>query len=55
MGLNRKPKKVNSEALDNLIGEVFTIMVLTVAAGEIAIGLAILISFHAATVTKSRQ
>jgi NADH:ubiquinone oxidoreductase subunit K len=37
---------INSEALDNLIGEVFTIMVLTVAAGEIAIGLAILVAYY---------
>ena len=37
---------INSVVLDNLIGQIFTIMILTVAAGESAIGLAILVAYY---------
>nr|YP_009547077.1 NADH dehydrogenase subunit 4L [Halichondria panicea]AYV91355.1 NADH dehydrogenase subunit 4L [Halichondria panicea]AYV91366.1 NADH dehydrogenase subunit 4L [Halichondria panicea]QDH12167.1 NADH dehydrogenase subunit 4L [Halichondria sp. HK-2019] len=37
---------INSVVIDNLIGEVFTLMVLTVAAAESAIGLAILVAYY---------
>nr|YP_001648625.1 NADH dehydrogenase subunit 4L [Agelas schmidtii]ABW83918.1 NADH dehydrogenase subunit 4L [Agelas schmidtii] len=37
---------INSVAIDNLIGQIFTIMILTVAAGESAIGLAILVAYY---------
>ena len=35
-----------SVVIDNLIGQIFTIMVLTVAAAESAIGLAILVAYY---------
>ncbi len=35
-----------SAHLDDLVGQVFSLMILTVAAAEAAIGLAILVSFH---------
>nr|YP_001648588.1 NADH dehydrogenase subunit 4L [Xestospongia muta]ABW83895.1 NADH dehydrogenase subunit 4L [Xestospongia muta] len=35
-----------SVIIDNLIGQIFTIMVLTVAAAESAIGLAILVAYY---------
>nr|QRG31976.1 NADH dehydrogenase subunit 4L [Pseudosuberites sp. CY-2021] len=37
---------INSVVIDNLIGEIFTLMVLTVAAAESAIGLAILVAYY---------
>nr|ATI10781.1 NADH dehydrogenase subunit 4L [Plenaster craigi] len=37
---------INSMAIDNLMGQVFTIMILTVAAAESAIGLAILVAYY---------
>uniref|UniRef100_A0AAU8HN83 NADH-ubiquinone oxidoreductase chain 4L n=2 Tax=Porifera TaxID=6040 RepID=A0AAU8HN83_9METZ len=37
---------INSVVIDNLIGQIFTIMVLTVAAAESAIGLAILVAYY---------
>nr|YP_001648491.1 NADH dehydrogenase subunit 4L [Topsentia ophiraphidites]ABW83853.1 NADH dehydrogenase subunit 4L [Topsentia ophiraphidites] len=37
---------INSIVLDNLIGQIFTIMILTVAAAETAIGLAILVAYY---------
>lgn len=37
---------INSIVLDNLNGQIFTIMVLTVAAAESAIGLAILVAYY---------
>lgn len=37
---------INSIVIDNLIGEIFTLMVLTVAAAESAIGLAILVAYY---------
>lgn len=37
---------VNSVALDNLTGQVFTIMVLTVGAAELGVGLSILVSYY---------
>ena len=37
---------INSVVIDALIGQIFTIMVLTVAAGESAIGLAILVAYY---------
>ena len=37
---------INSVAVDNLIGQIFTIMILTVAAAESAIGLAILVAYY---------
>lgn len=37
---------INSVVIDNLIGEIFTLMVLTVAASESAIGLAILVAYY---------
>lgn len=37
---------INSVVIDNLIGQVFTLMVLTVAAAESAIGLAILVAYY---------
>lgn len=37
---------INSVVIDNLIGEVLTLMVLTVAAAESAIGLAILVAYY---------
>ena len=37
---------INSVAIDNLIGQIFTIMILTIAAAESAIGLAILIAYY---------
>ena len=37
---------INSVVIDNLIGEIFILMVLTVAAAESAIGLAILVAYY---------
>lgn len=37
---------INSVVIDNLIGQIFTIMVLTIAAAESAIGLAILVAYY---------
>nr|YP_001648574.1 NADH dehydrogenase subunit 4L [Ectyoplasia ferox]ABW76580.1 NADH dehydrogenase subunit 4L [Ectyoplasia ferox] len=37
---------INSILTDNLIGQIFTLMVLTIAAGESAIGLAILVAYY---------
>lgn len=37
---------INSIVMDNLIGQVFVIMILTVAAAESAIGLAILVAYY---------
>lgn len=37
---------INSVVMDNLIGQIFTIMILTVAAAESAIGLAILVAYY---------
>jgi len=37
---------INSVVIDNLIGQIFTIMILTVAAAESAIGLAILMAYY---------
>lgn len=37
---------INSVVIDNLIGQLFPLMILTVAAGESAIGLAILIAYY---------
>lgn len=37
---------INSVVIDNLIGQIFTIMILTVAAAESAIGLAILVAYY---------
>ena len=37
---------INSVVIDNLIGQIFTIMILTVAASESAIGLAILVAYY---------
>lgn len=37
---------INSVVIDNLMGQVFTIMILTVAAAESAIGLAILVAYY---------
>lgn len=37
---------INSVVIDNLMGQVFTIMILTVAASESAIGLAILVAYY---------
>ena len=37
---------INSVAIDNLMGQISTIMVLTVAAAESAIGLAILVAYY---------
>lgn len=37
---------VTSVVVDNLIGQIFTIMILTVAAAESAIGLAILVAYY---------
>ena len=37
---------INSVVIDNLIGQIFTLMVLTVAAAESAIGLAILVAYY---------
>nr|WRI02243.1 NADH dehydrogenase subunit 4L [Acanthella acuta] len=37
---------INSIVLDNLNGQIFTIMILTVAAAESAIGLAILVAYY---------
>ena len=37
---------INSVAIDDLIGQIFSIMVLTVAAAESAIGLAILVAYY---------
>lgn len=37
---------INSVAIDNLIGQIFTIMILTIAAAESAIGLAILVAYY---------
>ena len=37
---------INSVVIDNLIGQLFTIMILTVAAAESAIGLAILVAYY---------
>ena len=36
----------NSVEIDNIIGQLFTIMILTVAAAEAAIGLAILVAYY---------
>ena len=36
----------NSIVIDNIIGQLFTIMILTVAAAEAAIGLAILVAYY---------
>lgn len=36
----------NSVVIDNIIGQLFTIMILTVAAAEAAIGLAILVAYY---------
>ena len=35
-----------SEGIDNIIGQIFTLMVLTVAAAESAIGLAIFVAYY---------
>ena len=37
---------INSVVIDNIIGQLFTIMILTVAAAESAIGLAILVAYY---------
>nr|YP_003412026.1 NADH dehydrogenase subunit 4L [Lubomirskia baikalensis]YP_004935627.1 NADH dehydrogenase subunit 4L [Eunapius subterraneus]YP_006575931.1 NADH dehydrogenase subunit 4L [Baikalospongia intermedia profundalis]YP_011036597.1 NADH dehydrogenase subunit 4L [Corvomeyenia everetti]AEK94596.1 NADH dehydrogenase subunit 4L [Ephydatia fluviatilis]AFH09314.1 NADH dehydrogenase subunit 4L [Swartschewskia papyracea]AFH09355.1 NADH dehydrogenase subunit 4L [Corvomeyenia sp. DVL-2012]AMV74145.1 NADH deh len=37
---------INSVVIDNLIGQIFTILILTVAAAESAIGLAILVAYY---------
>lgn len=37
---------INSVVIDNLIGQIFILMVLTVAAAESAIGLAILVAYY---------
>ena len=37
---------INSVVIDNLIGLIFTVMILTVAAAESAIGLAILVAYY---------
>lgn len=37
---------INSIALDNVTGQIFTIMILTIAAAESAIGLAILVAYY---------
>lgn len=37
---------INSVVIDNLIGQIFTIMVLTVAAAESALGLAGLVAYY---------
>nr|CAD5128106.1 nad4L [Tethya citrina] len=37
---------INSVAIDNLVGQIFTIMILTIAAAESAIGLAILVAYY---------
>lgn len=37
---------INSIVIDNLIGQIFTLMILTVAAAESAIGLAILVAYY---------
>lgn len=37
---------INSIAIDNITGQVFTIMILTIAAAESAIGLAILVAYY---------
>nr|YP_004123615.1 NADH dehydrogenase subunit 4L [Oscarella malakhovi]ABK30946.1 NADH dehydrogenase subunit 4L [Oscarella carmela]ADO51544.1 NADH dehydrogenase subunit 4L [Oscarella malakhovi] len=37
---------INSVVIDNLIGQVFTIIILTVAAAETSIGLAILVAYY---------
>lgn len=37
---------INSVVIDNLIGQIFTIMILTVAAAESAIGLAIMVAYY---------
>ena len=37
---------INSVVIDNLVGQIFTLMVLTVAAAESAIGLAILVAYY---------
>nr|YP_009473322.1 NADH dehydrogenase subunit 4L [Halichondria okadai]AVI26201.1 NADH dehydrogenase subunit 4L [Halichondria okadai] len=37
---------INSIVIDNLIGEILVLMVLTVAAAESAIGLAILVAYY---------
>ncbi len=37
---------INSILTDNLIGQIFTLMVLTIAAAESAIGLAILVAYY---------
>nr|YP_004123124.1 NADH dehydrogenase subunit 4L [Oscarella microlobata]ADO51416.1 NADH dehydrogenase subunit 4L [Oscarella microlobata] len=37
---------INSVVIDNLTGQVFTIMILTVAAAETSIGLAILVAYY---------
>ncbi len=37
---------INSILTDNLIGQIFTLMILTVAAAESAIGLAILVAYY---------
>ena len=36
----------NSVVIDNIIGQLFTIMILTVAAAEAAIGVAILVAYY---------
>lgn len=36
----------NSVVIDNIIGQLFTIMILTIAAAEAAIGLAILVAYY---------
>ena len=37
---------INSIAIDNITGQIFTIMILTIAAAESAIGLAILVAYY---------
>ena len=37
---------INSVVIDNIIGQLFTVMILTVAAAESAIGLAILVAYY---------
>ena len=37
---------INSVVIDNLIGQIFTIIILTVAAAETSIGLAILVAYY---------
>lgn len=37
---------INSIVKDNLVGQIFTILILTVAAAEAAIGLAILVAYY---------